>query len=55
MADVYSKKTRSYNMSKVKGKNTKPELLVRKFLFSNGYCYRINRKDLLGSTDIVLL
>ena len=54
MTDVHSKKTRSYNMSKVKGKNTKPELLVRKFLFSNGYRYRINRKDLPGSPDIVL-
>ena len=33
MADVHDKKTRSYNMSRIKGKDTKPEILVRKFLF----------------------
>jgi DNA mismatch endonuclease (patch repair protein) len=33
MADVHDKKTRSYNMSRIKSKDTKPELLVRKFLF----------------------
>jgi DNA mismatch endonuclease (patch repair protein) len=37
MADVHNKATRSYNMSRIKGKNTKPEMLVRKFLFANGY------------------
>jgi DNA mismatch endonuclease (patch repair protein) len=36
MADVHDKKTRSYNMSQIKGKNTKPEMLVRKFLHANG-------------------
>ena len=54
MADVHDKKTRSYNMSQIKGKNTKPELLVRKFLFSHGYRYRLNVKDLPGKPDIVL-
>jgi DNA mismatch endonuclease, patch repair protein len=33
MADVHDRKTRSYNMSRIKGKNTKPEMLVRKFYF----------------------
>jgi len=42
MADVHDKKTRSYNMSRIKAKDTKPELLVRKFLFANGYRYRLN-------------
>jgi DNA mismatch endonuclease Vsr len=46
MADVHSKEQRSYNMSRIKGKDTKPELLVRKFLFSKGFRYRIHVKDL---------
>ncbi|WP_183874382.1 very short patch repair endonuclease [Pedobacter sp. AK017] len=54
MADVHSKETRSYNMSKIKGKDTKPELLVRKFLHKNGFRYRIHVKDLPGKPDIVL-
>ena len=54
MGDVHSKKTQSYNMSQIKGKNTKPELLVRKFLFANGFRYRLNQKDLPGKPDIVL-
>ena len=35
MADVHDKATRSYNMSRIKGKDTKPEMLVRKFLYSS--------------------
>lgn len=54
MADVHDKKTRSYNMSQVKGKNTKPELIVRKFLHANGYRYRLHVKDLPGKPDVVL-
>ncbi len=54
MADVHSKEVRSYNMSRIKGKDTKPELIVRKFLFSKGYRYRLHVKDLLGKPDIVL-
>lgn len=54
MADVHEPKIRSYNMSQVKGKNTKPELVVRRFLFANGFRYRINQKDLPGKPDIVL-
>lgn len=38
----------------IKGKNTKPEIIVRKFLFSNGLRYRVNVKDLPGKPDIVL-
>lgn len=52
--DVHSKEIRSYNMSRIKGKNTKPELLVRKFLFSKGYRYRLHVKILPGKPDIVL-
>ena len=52
--DVHDKKTRSYNMSRIKGKNTRPEELVRKYLFSQGFRYRKNDKRLPGSPDIVL-
>lgn len=52
--DVHDKKTRSYNMSRIKGKNTKPEEIVRKYLFAKGFRYRINDKRLPGSPDIVL-
>ena len=54
MADVHSKEVRSFNMSRIKGKDTKPEILVRKFLFSNGFRYRIHDKKLPGKPDVVL-
>jgi DNA mismatch endonuclease, patch repair protein len=41
MADVHDKKTRSYNMSQIKGKNTKPEMLVKKFLHANGFVLNV--------------
>lgn len=53
MADIFSKKKRSQIMSKITGKNTKPELTIRKLLFSEGYRYRLHRKDLPGNPDIV--
>lgn len=52
--DVHDKETRSYNMSCIKGKNTKPEEIVRKYLFSQGFRYRKNDKKLPGTPDIVL-
>ena len=54
MADVHSKEVRSYNMSQIRSKNTKPELLVRKYLFAKGFRYRLHSKDLPGKPDIVL-
>jgi DNA mismatch endonuclease, patch repair protein len=54
MADVHTKKQRSFNMSRIRSSNTKPELLVRQFLFAHGYRYRINVKNLPGKPDIVL-
>ena len=54
MADVHDKETRSYNMSRIKGKNTKPEMLVRRFLHAHGYRYRLHDKRLPGKPDIVL-
>ena len=41
-------------MSHVRGKDTKPEVMVRKFLFAQGFRYRLYRKDLPGKPDIVL-
>lgn len=52
--DVHDKKTRSYNMSCIKGKNTKPEEIVRKALFGKGFRYRKNDRRLPGTPDIVL-
>lgn len=54
MADVHSIETRSFNMSRIRSKNTKPEILVRKFLFSKGFRYRIHESKILGKPDIVL-
>jgi len=54
MTDVHDIETRSFNMSMIKGKNTKPEILVRKFLFQNGFRYRLNYSKLPGKPDIVL-
>ncbi|UGU17950.1 DNA mismatch endonuclease Vsr [Sinomicrobium kalidii] len=53
MADVHDKKTRSYNMSRIKGKDTKPEILVRKYLFSLGFRYRLHDKNFPGKPDLV--
>lgn len=52
--DVHSPKQRSFNMSKIRGKDTRPEMMVRGWLWANGYRYRLHRKDLPGSPDIVL-
>lgn len=54
MADVHSKEVRSFNMSQIKGKDTKPEIVVRKFLFSKGLGFRLHNKKLSGRPDIVL-
>lgn len=54
MADVHEPEVRSYNMSQIKSKDTKPEILVRKFLHTNGFRFRIHDKKLPGKPDIVL-
>jgi len=54
MTDVHSRKVRSYNMSRIKGKNTKPEILLRKFLHSKGFRFRLHDKKLPGKPDIIL-
>ena len=54
MTDVHDTKTRSYNMSRIRGKDTKPEMVVRRFLFANGFRYRLHDTKLPGKPDIVL-
>ena len=54
MADVLTKKQRHYNMSRICSKNTKPEEIVRKYLFSKGFRYRKNDARYPGKPDIVL-
>ncbi len=53
MVDVHTPKVRSRNMSAIKEKNTKPELLVRKFCHSQGLRYRLHNKSLPGTPDLV--
>ena len=52
--DTISKSQRSYNMSRIRSRNTKPEIIVRQKLFSKGIRYRIHVKDLPGKPDIVI-
>lgn len=54
MTDILSKSDRSALMAKVKSKNTKPEVLVRSLLHRLGYRFRLHRKELPGTPDIVL-
>ena len=54
MTDIYSKQKRSRIMASISGKETKPEILVRKYLFKQGYRYRKNVTSLPGKPDIVL-
>lgn len=54
MADNLTKEIRSKNMSHIRSTNSKPEEIVRKYLFSKGFRYRKNDKSLPGCPDIVL-
>jgi DNA mismatch endonuclease (patch repair protein) len=54
LTDIFNKEKRSEIMGKIRGKNTAPEVLVRKILFSKGYRYRIHDNRLPGSPDISL-
>lgn len=53
MADIVSKQVRSRMMSGIGGKDTKPELALRKALFAKGFRYRLHVRDLPGRPDIV--
>lgn len=54
MVDVHKPEVRSFNMSRIKGKNTKPEMIVRKYLHSRGMRFRLHSSKLPGKPDIVL-
>lgn len=54
MTDIMSPEQRSRCMAAIKGKDTKPEMIVRRYLFSKGLRYRVNNRKLPGSPDIVL-
>ncbi|MBS3910706.1 MAG: DNA mismatch endonuclease Vsr [Hydrogenophaga sp.] len=54
MTDIVNPATRSRMMSGIKGKNTKPELQVRRLLHKRGFRFRLHRKDLAGKPDLVL-
>src|SRR5688500_10382992 len=53
MADIVSRETRSRMMPGIKGKNTRPEKLLRSGLFARGFRFRLHRRDLPGNPDIV--
>ncbi|MEH6800039.1 MAG: DNA mismatch endonuclease Vsr [Halopseudomonas sabulinigri] len=54
MTDIVDSATRSRMMSGIRGKDTAPELTVRRFLHARGYRFRLHRKDLPGSPDLIL-
>jgi len=54
MTDVLTKKQRSYNMSRIRGKNTQPEMIVRSLVHQMGYRYSLHKKNLPSQPDIVL-
>lgn len=54
MVDVHTPAQRSFNMSRIRGKDTKPEILIRSMLHRAGFRFRKNVRDLVGKPDLVL-
>jgi len=54
MVDVHNRQVRSFNMSQIKSKDTKPEMIIRRFLHSNGFRYRLYERKIVGCPDMVL-
>lgn len=54
MTDIKSKTDRSINMSRIRGEDTKPEIITRKYLHAEGLRFRLHKKELPGKPDIVL-
>ena len=54
MGDIVPPAVRSRMMSGIKGKNSRPEMMVRRMLFASGYRFRLHRRDLPGTPDIVM-
>jgi DNA mismatch endonuclease, patch repair protein len=53
MSDVHTPQQRSFNMSRIRNRNTRPEMIVRSLAHRMGYRYRLHRKDLPGRPDLV--
>lgn len=53
--DVHSKETRTFNMSRIRSRDTKPEMIIRSWLWANGYRYRLHYNLLPGKPDLVFL
>lgn len=53
MADVHTPKQRRYNMSRIRGRDTKPEMIVRKAVHAMGYRFRLHQRNLPGKPDLV--
>ncbi len=53
MTDVHTPRQRSFNMSRIRNRNTRPEMFVRSLVHRMGYRYRLHRKDLPGKPDLV--
>lgn len=54
MADKLSKEHRSWNMSRIRSKNTKPEIIIRSLLHKAGLRFRLHAKNLIGKPDLIL-
>jgi len=55
MTDVHSSETRSFNMSRIRNRDTKPEIVVRSIVHRMGYRFRLHKRDLPGKPDLVLV
>ncbi len=55
MADVLTTEQRSFNMSRIRNRDTRPEMIVRSIVHRLGYRYRLHKKDLPGKPDLVLV
>ena len=55
MVDVLTSKQRSFNMSRIRSRDTRPEMIVRSIVHRMGYRYRLHKKDLPGKPDVVLV
>src|SRR6476661_44144 len=55
MTDVHTPKQRSFNMSRIRNRDTRPEMIVRSIVHRLGFRYRLHKKDLPGKPDLVLV
>lgn len=55
MVDILTPQQRSFNMSRIRNRDTRPELIVRSIVHRMGYRYRLHKKDLPGKPDVVLV